>query len=89
MKTPKTKRSRTSAAPIRLGQVLRHARQAEEKDMRTMAAEIGIPTMRLLTLEAGHPPEYETLAKILVWLFEPAAPRATPCRGCGACRARF
>lgn len=59
---------------MRLGIVLKKFRLMTEKDLRTLAKEIGIGTSTLMRLEHGHDPDYRTFKKILDWLSKKESP---------------
>ena len=62
-----------------LGQIIRRWRINAERDVRDIAAEIGISSSTLTRLEGGQTPAGDTLAAVIHWLTKPGAPvAATP-----------
>ncbi|HLL74794.1 MAG TPA: helix-turn-helix transcriptional regulator [Pyrinomonadaceae bacterium] len=53
---------------MRLGDVLRKWRRASDRDLRAVAAEIGISHGTLSRIERGQKVDSDTMLKLLVWL---------------------
>jgi hypothetical protein len=54
--------------PTRLGRMLRLLRAADQRDMRSLAAEIGISSATLCRLEAGRSCDVATWLRLQAWL---------------------
>lgn len=55
----------------RLGRMIRCYRQMNERELRTVAKEIGISAATLMRIEHGRECDASTLMKILQWMMEP------------------
>jgi transcriptional regulator with XRE-family HTH domain len=53
---------------MRLGNVIRRWRLAEDRTLHEVSQEIGIPLSTLQRIETGKPWDSETMAAILFWL---------------------
>jgi transcriptional regulator with XRE-family HTH domain len=54
---------------MRLGTILKMWRLVSQKDIRSVAAEIGVGASTLLRVERGITPDGATLIKIMNWMF--------------------
>lgn len=56
-------------APTNLGNVLRKWRLMSERDLRSVAEELGISASSLMRIEYGYFPDTHTMMKILNWFW--------------------
>lgn len=56
-------------APMRLGNVFRRWRLAEDLTLREVSKDVGVPISTLARFEVGEPCDGKTLTAILLWLF--------------------
>jgi hypothetical protein len=66
---------RERVTPNRLGALLRVYRTLHNRDLRAVAAEIGISHSTLARIEHGQAFDADTLLKVWQWLLTPEVPR--------------